>query len=128
MSGSKKSCETISKKSCETNTQLLNEGREIEYSYLDIPGFEEITDDTKRHEIAIDIQTEIQKFMYKHHFPDTSYDVSVEGCVCIFYISGPTEDDIVKQINVFVRNIFHEQMEGVVTRLFKYLRAFVFFS
>lgn len=108
--------------------QLLNEGREIEYSYLDIPGFEEITDDAKRHEIAIDISTEIQKFMYKHHFPDTSYDVSVEGIVCIFFISGPTEDDIVKQIDVLVRNIFCEQMEGVVTKLFKYLRSFIFFT
>lgn len=112
----------------ETNTQLLKEGREIEYSYLDIPGFETITDDAKRHEIAVDIQTEIQQFMYKHHYPDTIYDISVEGCVCLFFICGPTEDEIVKQVDVLVRNIFHEQMEGVVTKLFKYLRSFIFFT
>lgn len=112
-----------------SSTQLLKEGREIEYSYLDIPGFETITDDAKRHEIAIDIQTEIQKFMYKHHYPDTSYDINVEGCVCVFFICGPTEDEIVKQVDVLVRNIFHKQMENdVVTRFFKYVRSFIFFT
>lgn len=108
--------------------QLLNEGREIEYSYLDIPGFEDITDDAKRHEIALDIETEIQKFMYKHHFPNIAYDLSVEGCVCIFYISGPNEDEIVKQIDTLVKNIFHEQTETVFTRLYNFLRAYIFYT
>lgn len=105
----------------------LNNDIEIEYSYLDIPGFEGITDDAKRHEIALDIETEIQKFMYTHYFPDVSYDLTVEGCVCIFFISGPHKEEIVKQIDEVVRNIFYEQTENVITRLFKYLRQFIFY-
>ena len=107
--------------------QLLNEGREIEYSYLDIPEFETITDDAKRHEIAVDIETEIQKYMYTHHFPDTSYDISVQGCICVFYIQGPNEDEIVAKIDELVKNIFYEQTETFITRVFKYLRQYIFF-
>lgn len=99
----------------------------ISYSYINIPGYDKVTDYDKQCEIAHDIATEIKIYMYKRSINDISidYNVITSGDRCIFYIDG-SEDVIQKiltDIDFIIRGMYTETF---LTRWYKYIRTLIF--